>query len=179
MPKSRQMGKSQTRRSTSWKTDTYNHLWVDTPPLTWTFSKEDEDDKIILQIHDVQHMEYEEMVKHLTPPIKSRKFLQQISDMLQEGQFKRIKENFKEVFQGIGKHRYSQVPLLIDENIKPIVQLQRKILFAKREKLDSILDELEESGGGGSIPNFRSQCWWWCGFFNFKCFFQFGIDTKI
>ena len=36
--------------------------------------------------------------------------------------------------------------LLIDEETRPIIQPQRKIPFARREKFDGVLDELEESG---------------------------------
>ena len=36
--------------------------------------------------------------------------------------------------------------MLIDHSIPPIIQPQRKIPFAKREKLDNILDELENAG---------------------------------
>ena len=49
----------------------------------------------------------------------------------------------KDVFKGVGSHKYQQVKLLIDESVDPIVQPQQKILFAKRSQLDTILDELK------------------------------------
>ena len=83
---------------------------------------------------------------HLTPAEISKAFLQKISHLLQEGQLHRIKVSFQDIFKGINKHKYCQIQLIIDDNVKPIIQPQRKIRFAKREKLNKILDELEESG---------------------------------
>ena len=57
-----------------------------------------------------------------------------------------IKESFQDVFKGIGKHKYCQVQLFIDNNLKLIIQPQCKIPFIKREILNKMLDEVGELG---------------------------------
>ena len=99
-----------------------------------------------LGIHDVKHMGYEEMSNTLTPAEKSIEFLNSLNQQTQSATMESIVNNFQSVFQGIGKHRYRQVQLIIDQDVKPIIQPQRKIPFAKRDKLDTILDELEQAG---------------------------------
>ena len=56
---------------------------------------------------------------------------------------KAIKNLHRNVFQGIGKHKYRKVKLAVDESVQPFVQPQCKIPFAKRPQLEKILDELE------------------------------------
>ena len=99
-----------------------------------------------LTVNEVTHMEYSEMAQHLTPLTTTEAFMTTIKEQGQEQQIKNITEHYPAVFKGIGKHKYRQVKLLIDPAVKPIIQPQRKIAFAKREKLDKILDELEQSG---------------------------------
>ena len=113
-------------------------------------SEDDDQDLHTLHIQDVQHLEYSQMAKHLTPAEISKVLLQKISDLPQEGQFQHIKASFQDIFKEIGKHKYHQhkycqVQLIIDDNVKPIIQPQFKLPSANREKLDKILDELEES----------------------------------
>lgn len=48
-------------------------------------SVDDDQDLHTLHIQDVQHMEYSQMAKHLTPPETSKAFPQKISDLPQEG----------------------------------------------------------------------------------------------
>ena len=91
-------------------------------------------------------MEYSQMAKHPTSPEMSKAFLWKISDLPQEEQLRRVKKSFQHVFKGIVKHKYHKIQLLIDDNMKPITQPQRKIPFAKREKFGKILDKLKESG---------------------------------
>ena len=99
-----------------------------------------------ISINDVEHLDYNDMAEHLTPQKTSDTYLKQLSNMPQATKIQKITEKHDAVFKGIGKHKYRQVHLLIDPDIKPIIQPQRKIPFAKREKLDTILDELEDSG---------------------------------
>ena len=87
-----------------------------------------------------------QMPKHLTIPEMSKAFLHKILDLPQEGQLKRIRESLQDVFKGIGKHKFCQIQLLINNDVKPIIQSQHRIPFAKMKKLDKILDKLEESG---------------------------------
>ena len=56
---------------------------------------------------------------------------------------KAIKDLCPNVFQGIGKRKYRQVKLAVDESVQPFVQPQCKIPFAKRPQLEKIPDELE------------------------------------
>jgi hypothetical protein len=49
------------------------------------------------------------------------------------------------VFQGIGKHKYRQVELIIDDSVQPKVQAQRRIPFPKRQQFEEIIQELEEA----------------------------------
>ena len=74
-----------------------------------------------LYIQDVQQMEYSQMAQHFTPPEMSKVFLGEMPGLPQEGQLRRIKATFQDVLKGIGKHKYRQVQLLIDDNVKPII----------------------------------------------------------
>jgi hypothetical protein len=49
------------------------------------------------------------------------------------------------VFQGIGKQKYRQVELIIDDSVQPKVQAQRRIPFPKRQQFEEIIQELEEA----------------------------------
>lgn len=90
-------------------------------------------------------MKYNQMAKRLTLPEMRKAFLQKVLDLPQEGQLWDIKQTFQDILKGIGKDKYHQVRLLIDNNVKPIIQPQSKISFVKREKLDKILDQLDKS----------------------------------
>lgn len=82
-------------------------------------------------IYEVQHMTFSEMANHLTKQDAHRQAQQQVSHLLQSQQIEQIQENFQDVFHGIGKHKYRQVEVLIDEHVKLIIQPQRNIPFAK------------------------------------------------
>lgn len=97
-------------------------------------------------IYEVQHMTFSEMANHLTKQDAHRQAQQQVSHLLQSQQIEQIQENFQDVFHGIGKHKYRQVEVLIDEHVKLIIQPQRNIPFAKWEKFDNVLDQFEDSG---------------------------------
>ena len=56
-----------------------------------------------------------------------------------------IVDKHLDIFKGIGKHKYRQVELSIDDSVKPKAQPQRRIPFPKHEQLDKILDELEQA----------------------------------
>ena len=85
------------------------------------------------------------MAKHLTPLAATDEFMSTIKEKSQKQKIQNITDHYPKVFEGIGKHKFRQVELLIDPTVKPVIQPQRKIAFAKREKLDKILDELEQS----------------------------------
>ena len=96
---------------------------------------------------EVRHMSYAEMSQHLTPLAESARALENMprSEALGENEtMKCLQKKFSSVFTGIGKHKYRQVKLIVDETVKPVVQAVRRIPFAKRDKLEKVLQELEE-----------------------------------
>ena len=48
------------------------------------------------------------------------------------------------LFKGIGKYQFWKITLNIDKDVKPIIQPQQRIPFAKREKLDEVNNEIEK-----------------------------------
>ena len=94
--------------------------------------------------YQVKHMSYSEMSKYLTPVSKCQEILKGMinrnADIVNE-----LKQRFHNVFTGIGKHKFRKITLNVDENVPPIVQPVRRIPFAKREKLDDVLTELENA----------------------------------
>ena len=55
-----------------------------------------------------------------------------------------IKEHPK-LFVGVGKLKYTQIKLHIDENVIPIAQPARRVPFHIRKALDKALDDLEDN----------------------------------
>ena len=64
---------------------------------------------------------------------------------LQKEKKNHITKHFHSVFEGIGKHRYRQIKLHIDETVNPVIQPQRRIPFTRREQLEELLIELKEA----------------------------------
>ena len=104
---------------------------------------------------EVTHMSYDEMRKYLTPMTACEKILAECKveshiarakPLESQSVAKVLVTKFPEVFKGIGKHKFRKITLIIDKNVKPIIQPQRRIPFAKREKLDEVLSELEREG---------------------------------
>ena len=89
------------------------------------------------------------MQQHLTPAADTQKVIKEIFKAYPAGEprTQQIIKRYASVFQGIGKHKYRQITLHIDESVLPVIQPQKKIpfAFAKRDKLDTLLDELESS----------------------------------
>ena len=94
--------------------------------------------------YEVKHMSYSEMSKHLSPQSRCEKILAEIA---KEGGdvVSGLKQRFPQVFEGIGKHKFRRITLNVDETVSPVVQPVRRIPFAKREKLDRVLTELEDA----------------------------------
>ncbi len=55
-------------------------------------------------------------------------------------------EEYKDLFQGIGKLKDLQVKLHIDESVKPAAQPHRRIPFHIRKKVEQELEKLEKQG---------------------------------
>ena len=97
------------------------------------------------RVPERKHLEYHEIAKHLMPePELQAKYAQMQTDRESPQQAEEMLNIFEKQFQGIGCHKFRQVRLDIDSSVKPRVQAQRRIPFAKRIKLDEILKELEE-----------------------------------
>ena len=95
---------------------------------------------------ETTHMSYTEMTEHLTSAEQCKQILASLpssNDPAENETVKAIKDLSPNVFQGIGKHKYRQVKLAVDESVQSFFQPQRKIPFAKRPQLEKILDELE------------------------------------
>ena len=115
------------------------------------------ENKAIAGKQEVNHMSYEEMRKHLTPISLCEEILAECRGKMEnqlahskpmevQSVAKALVTKFPEVFKGIGKHKYRKIKLNIDKDVKPIIQPQRRIPFAKREKLEEVLKELEQEG---------------------------------
>jgi len=63
-----------------------------------------------------------------------------------------IKENYKELFNGVGLLRDYELKLNIDDPVKPVAQPVRRIPFGVREKVERKLDELLERGIIEEVP---------------------------
>ena len=58
----------------------------------------------------------------------------------------KIVQSYDNIFHGLGKLRNVQIKFNIDENVKPIIQHQRRIPYHTRKEVDAKLDELLEYG---------------------------------
>ena len=73
------------------------------------------------------------MSKHLTLVSKCQEIQKEMisrnADIVNE-----LKQRYRNVFKGIGKHKFRKITLNVDESVPPVVQPVRRIPFAKREK---------------------------------------------
>ena len=67
-----------------------------------------------------------------------------IYSITSEGTDSDVREQFPEVFSGIGKLADFQLKLHVNSDIKPVVQPVRRLPFGLRDKVDEKLDELLE-----------------------------------
>ena len=51
---------------------------------------------------------------------------------------------YPEVFQGIGKHKYREVMLDIDETVRPVVQAPRRTALPIRLKAEKVIRKYHE-----------------------------------
>ena len=95
-----------------------------------------------------RHHSYSIMSQQLTPLSKATNYVKHLHQQQQhspKGIVQKIVEKHPKVFEGIGKHKYHQVDLIIDEPVTPKVQVQRRIPFPKRQQFDEIIQELEDA----------------------------------
>jgi hypothetical protein len=88
--------------------------------------------------HQGTHMAYSDMAKQLTPLSKVTDFVTQLHQQKSTGEspVSQIVKKHPKVFQGIGKHKYRQVELIIDDSVQPKVQAQHRITFPKRQQFE-------------------------------------------
>ena len=94
------------------------------------------------------HHSYSAMSQQLTPLSKATNYVKHLHQQQQhspKGIVQKIVEKHPKAFEGIGKHKYRQVDLIIDETVTPKVQAQRQIPFSKRQQFDEIIQELEDA----------------------------------
>ena len=97
------------------------------------------------KVPEVQHLSYQEIKKHLLSEENLIKKYRSLKNKPNSSkQVEEMVEMFNKQFKGIGCHKFRQIKLDVDENVKPRIQAQRRIPFAKREALEEILTELEE-----------------------------------
>ena len=91
------------------------------------------DDPLQINVHaitqppdpsDIQHMSYQEMSAVLTPLADSADWLCRNTTSTPKATQQHILAKHKNVFKGIGRHKYRKVNLLINETIDPTTQPQ-------------------------------------------------------
>ena len=63
----------------------------------------------------------------------------------------KLAEEFKEVFEGIGKYKGPPVEIQVQEGVRPVVQPPRRIPLHYQEPLREHIQELLEAGHRGSL----------------------------
>ena len=58
----------------------------------------------------------------------------------------KLKEDYHDIFQGIGKLKDFQFEIHVDENVRPVAQPPRRIPFHIRKQVEQALDKLEDDG---------------------------------
>ena len=81
-----------------------------------------------------KHHSYSTMSQQLIPLSKATNYVKHLHQQQQHSPkriMQKIVEKHPKVFEGIGKHKYRQVGLIIDETVTPKVQAQRRIPFQR------------------------------------------------
>ena len=63
------------------------------------------------------------------------------------------------VFHGLGKLKSKQIQLIIDKDVKPVVQQQRRIPFHLREKVEVELNQLQQQDIIEKVPDTEETDW--------------------
>ena len=71
----------------------------------------------------------------------------------------RVVQKYPNVFCGLGKLRHQTVELLVDKDVKPVTQRQRRILFHLRAKVDTELSRLQDEDIIKRIPDTEATEW--------------------
>ena len=93
-----------------------------------------------------ESLSYRQIATLMTPKEDTKNELKKVYNQHQSAQARlgAIVDRHKSIFHGVGKHKYRQVRLPVDPEVPLKIQPQRKVPFAKRDKLKKLLRELEE-----------------------------------
>jgi hypothetical protein len=71
----------------------------------------------------------------------------------------RVVQKYPNVFCGLGKLRHQTVELLVDKDVKPVTQRQRRIPFHLRAKVDAELSRLRDEVIIERVPDTEATEW--------------------
>jgi hypothetical protein len=89
---------------------------------------------------------YRQIAPRMTPKETTKTELKKVyqQQSTTQARVEAIVNRHESIFHGVGKHKYRQVSLPVDPKVPLKIQPQRKVPFAKRDKLKKLLLELEE-----------------------------------
>ena len=76
----------------------------------------------------------------------------QVESVVSEHSESHIQGKYQDCFTGIGLLKDYELKIRVDESVTPVVQPVHGILFALREKVEKILDELLQAGIIEELP---------------------------
>jgi len=95
--------------------------------------------------YQVKHTQFADMSQYFTP----EEIVQQTLNKCQSDQpattIANLKDKYKEIFTGIGKHKYRQVQLHIDPAVQPVAENHHRTPYAIREPVSELLGILEKN----------------------------------
>ena len=94
-----------------------------------------------------------------TPRASQQKSKATINATVADKAVQNIISKHSKVFQGVGKLKNRQIELIVDKNVKPISQRQRRIPFHLRAKVDVELSRLEQEKIIEKVPNTDETAW--------------------
>ena len=71
----------------------------------------------------------------------------------------RVALQHPKVFLGLGKLRHQTVELLVDKDVKPVTQRQRRIPFHLRAKVETELKRLQDEDIIERVPDTEATKW--------------------
>ena len=71
----------------------------------------------------------------------------------------KIVKKFPKVFEGVGKLKNKQIELVIDQEVQPVAQQQRRIPFHLRDKVEKQLRQLEQQDIIERVPEDEKTDW--------------------
>ena len=93
----------------------------------------------------VTHLSFEEMRNLFTPDKQIKEILEQSRSDDPHVTAENLQQCYQDVFNGVGKHKYRQVKLHIDDSVKPVAETHRRTPYAIREAVSELLENLEKN----------------------------------